>query len=182
MAIIIFDLDGTVIDTSHRYRNKPDGTIDLDYWFANSTPEMIARDKLLPLANAWRRYYADNHTIVVCTARDFTPLNGVDLGVVYLDFLESNGLYHHACLHRSLAGPDHESLGDGELKTRLLNAWARENGFASISEAGAIMFDDNVTVIREMIAQRVICYDAEDVNAKLERGERYGLNWQRLAA
>jgi hypothetical protein len=71
-----YDLDGVLVDTSHRYRNKPDGTIDLGYWFANRTPEKIAQDKLLPLA---KQFTADclNPEIytVLCTARQWHTLD-----------------------------------------------------------------------------------------------------------
>ena len=55
--IHVYDLDGVLVDSSHRYRNNPDGTIDLEYWLANRVPEKIAKDKLLPMA---RKYFADN--------------------------------------------------------------------------------------------------------------------------
>ena len=68
--IHVYDLDGVLVDTSHRYRNLPNGSIDLDYWLANHTPEKIAKDVILPLS---RQYLADclNPEIytVICTAR-----------------------------------------------------------------------------------------------------------------
>ena len=48
--LFIFDLDGTVIDSSHRALANADGSITLDFWRENSTAEMIAKDKLFPLA------------------------------------------------------------------------------------------------------------------------------------
>lgn len=161
--IVIFDLDGTVIDTSHRYRNKPDGTIDLDYWFANSTPENIARDKLLPLADEWRRYWNEGqHTIVVCTARSWErhPLMTCEPGPIYEAFLRDNGLHCHALLHRVMAGPDHEMLSDGDLKTRLLNDWAEREGLAPDWRKRAVMYDDNRAVISQMFRDRLFCFDA----------------------
>lgn len=168
---IIFDLDGTVIDTSHRYRNTPEGHCDLDFWFANSTPEMIARDKLLPLAAIWRGYWSAGHTIIVCTARDFSPLNGVDLGAIYRKFLFDNALFHDHLLFRNMAGDDHENMGDGELKTRLIGNLAAQLGYSSIAAMNAIMFDDNVKVIAEMCRQRVDCFDAESYNRQLGNGK-----------
>jgi len=68
--IHIYDMDGVLVDTSHRYRNLPNGSIDLDYWLTNNTPEKVAQDTLLPLA---KQYKADllNPAIyvVICTAR-----------------------------------------------------------------------------------------------------------------
>ena len=38
----IFDLDHTVIDSSHRQATRPDGSLDLEHWKANSTRQLIA--------------------------------------------------------------------------------------------------------------------------------------------
>lgn len=168
--IYIFDLDGTVIDTSHRYRNKPDGTIDLEYWFTNSTPEKVAQDKLLPLADVWRRYWAAGHTVVVCTARDFEPHAKVPLdnpGEVYRQFLHDNGLHYHHLLHRRMYGDDHEGTCDGQLKTKLLNDLATREGWPSGWRRNAVMFDDNLTVIKKMFQDRLICLNAVKYNARL---------------
>ena len=74
--IHVYDLDGVLVDTSHRYRNRPDGSIDLNYWLANRTEKKIAKDKLLPLA---KQYIADNANpeiyTVICTARQYHPLD-----------------------------------------------------------------------------------------------------------
>ena len=51
----IFDLDHTVVDSSHRQATRPDGSLDLDHWREHSTPAMIERDTLLPLAHEWRK-------------------------------------------------------------------------------------------------------------------------------
>ena len=70
--LYIFDLDATVIDSSHRQNTKPDGSLDLDKWRENSTPEMIERDSLLPLAKMMRAIYRkrrSGHKVAVCTAR-----------------------------------------------------------------------------------------------------------------
>jgi len=55
--ITIFDLDGTVLDSSHRQATKPDGTLDLAKWFENATPEKIFQDKVLPLAQQMRKRF-----------------------------------------------------------------------------------------------------------------------------
>jgi hypothetical protein len=176
MANIIFDLDGTVIDTSHRYRNKPCGDIDLDFWFENSIPEKIAQDSLLPLADSWKRFYNEGHTIIVCTARswDRHPNLPIDLGPIYESFLHDNGLHYHALLYRNLAGPRHENLGDGDLKIRLLTDYALSQGYKSIADMGAIMFDDNIKVIQAMIGERLVCCDATSYNRQLAKGKTIG--------
>jgi len=71
-----YDLDGVLVDTSHRYRNKPDGSIDLQYWFDNRTEEQIAKDKILPLA---KQYMADclnpETYVMICTSRAYHVLD-----------------------------------------------------------------------------------------------------------
>lgn len=168
--IFVFDLDGTIIDTSHRYRDLPCGKIDLDYWFANSTPELIARDKLLPIADVLRTRYGEGHEIVICTARDFSPNPKVPLpdpGATYRQFLADNRLGYHALLHRTMAGPDHFTMSDGDLKTRLLNDWAEREGKPNDWRDMAIMFDDNVTVIKQMLSDGLYCVDAIRYNKRL---------------
>lgn len=66
--IHVYDMDGVLVDTSHRYRNKPDGTIDLDYWYANR--HKIDSDKLLPLAKQYANDCANPEIYtVICTSR-----------------------------------------------------------------------------------------------------------------
>ena len=48
--ISIFDMDGTIIDSSHRQATLPDGTLNLSAWIENATPAKIAKDVVLPLA------------------------------------------------------------------------------------------------------------------------------------
>lgn len=68
--IHVYDLDGVLVDSSHRYRNKPCGAIDLDYWFKMRTPENVARDSLLPLARQYVRDCQNSEIYtVICTSR-----------------------------------------------------------------------------------------------------------------
>ena len=68
--LYIFDLDHTVIDSSHRQLTREDGSLDLDAWRENCTHEKIMQDRLLPLARIMRKLIADdNHQVAICTAR-----------------------------------------------------------------------------------------------------------------
>lgn len=71
MRIVIYDLDGTVIDSSHRYRTITENgetRIDLEYWRANEYRAMD--DGLLPLAKQYMSDLADrNCFVIVATAR-----------------------------------------------------------------------------------------------------------------
>lgn len=83
-TIHVFDLDGTVIDSSHRYRIEPEtGKIDLAHWIENCKPEMIEKDHLLPHAALYKALIDDPTAyVVIATSRfaqqadfDFVKLN-----------------------------------------------------------------------------------------------------------
>ena len=66
--IHVYDLDGTLLDSSHRYRSNPDGTIDFDYWIANQS--LCDFDKPLPLAQQYIADLANPETyVIICTMR-----------------------------------------------------------------------------------------------------------------
>jgi hypothetical protein len=74
--IYIFDLDHTVIDSSHRQITRADGSLDLDHWIENCTREKIYQDKLLPLARLMRSAYSQGHQVIVCiTAKNAVQCN-----------------------------------------------------------------------------------------------------------
>lgn len=171
MAYIIFDLDGTVICSKHRYRDRPDGSIDLRYWFDMATPENVAKDSLLPLAKSMKALFRNN-TIIVCTARAMRPMD--------FQFLFDNQLNYHHILYRkgrfvsddspefgdSYHGFIGDGRGDGEMKRALLEELFVSLG-KNIHEEKVIMFDDNLTVIDEMLKMRIHCYDANKINERL---------------
>lgn len=155
MAYIIFDLDGTVIDSTHRQATLADGSLDLAHWFEHNTPEKILNDSLLPLADTMRALAAIGHTIVVCTAR---AIQNADKA-----FLAINLLPYDALLHREAGNME----GDASLKIRLLETYFVGQGFKNAADAKAIMFDDNLKVIDAMTSIGIHCYDATKVNKRL---------------
>lgn len=156
MAFVIFDLDGTVIDSNHRHLSLPDGSVDLAHWFENATPEKIALDTLLPLARAMRRMYAAGHTVIVCTART--------MGAADFQFLVDNDLPSHKILCRR-AG---DIRPDAEMKVDLLERYLdNDHGYSSIREANCVMFEDNLKVINAMQKHDVMCFDATVANRKM---------------
>lgn len=159
MAYVIFDLDHTVIDSTHRQLTLPDGSLDLAHWLENCTREKIMRDTLLPLANIMRQYYAAGHTVIVCTARSGHCNDD-------REFLAMHNLPYHHWLSR---GDSQEP--DAALKVRLLTELAVSLGYPSLAHMGAIMFDDNQKVIAAMCRNRVICLDAVSYNRNLARGK-----------
>lgn len=155
MAYVIFDLDGTVIDSSHRQLNKPCGSIDLAHWRENCTPDKIARDTLLPLARAMRRFYAAGHTVIVCTSRIMSEAD--------FRFLQANDLPFHVALHRD----ETDVRSCGEMKVALLTEYLMQHTGKGIRENNCIMFEDNLGVISEMMKHDVVCFNAIRANAKM---------------
>lgn len=71
MRVAIYDMDGTIVDSSHRYRTMTvNGVekIDLEYWRANEYRAM--EDGLLPLATQYRADIANPDVfVIIATAR-----------------------------------------------------------------------------------------------------------------
>ena len=155
--IKIFDLDGTVIDSSHRTRFLADGSLDLAYWQANATPRNIAADKLLPLAKQMQSAYArGNCLVMVCTARVMSASD-------YL-FLDMNGLQYHAITSR----PEGETMPDFALKLYALHGLCSENGWSwARFRKMAVMFDDNLSVINSLTSEGIRVYNSTILNREL---------------
>ena len=112
--VVVFDLDGTIVDSSHRTPNKADGTLDLKGYYKNRTRENIFKDKLLPLATVMReKYYSGEYHVVVCTAREIDQDD--------LDFLNDRNLPFHEILERNNCRKKyHWGLPDPQYKTKQL--------------------------------------------------------------
>lgn len=141
MKTTIFDLDMTVIDSSHRKVSKPCGSIDLDHWFANCTFEKIFQDRLMPLALEMRNLYSHSQ-VVVCTART--------MGVYDFMFLRYAGLHYDHILYR----PQGDMTPDGELKAKQLSQFMRDY---NVSPQDCLMWDDNLTVHDAVVPLGIKC-------------------------
>ena len=67
--VSLYDMDGTIVCSMHRYRTMPCGTrIDLEYWLENSHRAMD--DSLLPLAAQYQMDLQDPECyVIIATAR-----------------------------------------------------------------------------------------------------------------
>ena len=154
--LAIFDLDETLIDSKHRTPNRPDGTLDLDRYFALKNRESIFQDSLLPLAAFFKSLDRSENYVVICTAR---AMNQDDY-----DYLEANGIYAHRILCRPLDGSENH-IKDGALKARKIQRLRNLRQFAG---KPVYMWDDAIPVIRAMRRIGVICLNAIKVNQRLE--------------
>ena len=156
MTRFIFDLDHTVVDSSHRQATRPDGSLDLDHWREFSTPAMIEADSLLPLANEWRKAHRKGAEIVVCTARVMGPAD--------YRYLTSRGLFASKVISRR----EGDRTADDLLKLRALKRYA-----ASVGESWArftrtsMMFDDNQNVINTLANHGLTVHNAILLNKEL---------------
>jgi hypothetical protein len=148
--MFIFDLDHTVIDSSHRQSTLKCGSLDLANWIENNTPENISRDTLLPLADLWKTLDKQGQMIGVCTAR---VLQDADY-----EFLADNGLEYDFILSRPMG----DSTGDADLKERLLN----EQGIKP--EQITAFFDDNEGVLARLKQLNIQAFDAKILNLNEE--------------
>lgn len=158
MQYFIFDLDHTIIDSSHRQSYLADGSLDLVQWRENSTAEKVAQDTLLPLASAWLSLVDNlNVRIIVCTARVMARAD--------YRFLNEHGLWGDYLLSR----PEGDISGDAELKIRLLNEFVESQGISwKRFIQGAVMFDDNQNVIKALKSIGLNVVDAIETNDKMK--------------
>jgi len=155
--VLIFDLDHTIIDSSHRQITFADGSLDLNNWIANCTKEKIFADSLLPLAEYWRAAQQNpDNEIIVCTARV--------MGEHDYEFLKMHSLNAVKILSRPMGCRD----GDADLKENLLRKYAKETGrsWARFSKTAG-MYDDNQAVLIRLESLNITCYDAIILNSLL---------------
>ena len=127
--IRIYDLDGTIIDSSHRARYDENGKLDLDHWKRNNTKENIFNDDLLPMYWQLVHDYKQGNIIVLCTARE---LNEWDY-----EYIHSMGIYYDYITCRKVG----ETTADAKLKRRLLNPFFNLKPFQRFEKW---FFDDNL--------------------------------------
>lgn len=144
MTFHVFDLDGTVIDSRHRYQALPCGNIDLPHWLANCTREQTFKDSLLPRANTMRRVFNEGHHTIVCTSRT--------VSAIWADFLDSHGLYADAILARP------EGCNDScpDLKEYMLDEYFSGIGTCLDAER-VVMYEDHPGVIARLAKRGVLC-------------------------
>lgn len=154
-----FDLDHTVIDSSHRQLTKPDGSLDLDHWIENCTREKVLADSLLPLATTMQRAINTGKQVLICTARV--------IGEADLDFLMLKGLYAHNVT--LLSRPEGDRSSDHLLKERLLKEFAKANKlhFANFAKR-CFFYDDNQDVLQHLAGLGFNCLDSVRINKAIQ--------------
>ena len=154
--LYIFDLDGTVIDSSHRQNTLPDGSLDLAHWIENNTPEKILADSLLPLAEKMRSVRSANDRVAVITAR---VIQDADLA-----FLKRNDLRFDFLFSRAQGNNTPDDL----LKRRAILKLARKlQRSMNWMRKNTVFFDDNLAVLDIMAAMGIKTINATLANERL---------------
>jgi hypothetical protein len=136
MKVRIYDMDGTIVDSMHRYRTiiGPDNIerIDLDYWRENEYRAMD--DGLLPMANQYMEDLDNPYIyVIIATARV--------IGTADMQFIEE-----------VLGKPDYlisRKKGDNQSgKTLKINGLQRFFNLKQFRTADAIFYEDNIQYLK----------------------------------
>ena len=133
--VSIYDMDGTIVDSSHRYRtivSDAGERIDLDHWRENEHLAML--DGFLPLEKQYREDLADpNCYVIIATAR---VMNAPDWQFV----------------KEKLGEPDYfisRKSGDSQSgKTLKCNGLARFFNLVNFRDAEFTFYEDNVDYLK----------------------------------
>jgi hypothetical protein len=156
--LFIFDLDLTLICSRHRQATLPDGSLDLDHWIENNTPEKIMQDSLLPLGRQVAHYLRTvppGRINIACTARYMQKADYKMLRKYNLNF------------DKILSRPKGNSEPDHLLKEKLLRKFAltQKMPFKRLM-AQAIIWDDNENVRNHLTEYGLKAYNPIEFNEK----------------
>ena len=151
----IFDLDGTVVDSSHR---QGDGS--LNDWRRMNTVGNIMRDGLLPLAGKMQAAILDGLDVWVCTSR---VMGKADFAFLRLQGLLPNG---GPVIHRI---GENDQRPCGELKLAKLRGYAAGMGITWAQFAhDSIMFDDSLDVQKTLRGAGIRVIDPVQFNTYIQ--------------
>lgn len=133
--VAIYDMDGTIVDSSHRYRTIVDENgerIDLDYWRENEYRAM--EDQLLPMAEQYKKDLLDPHCyVIIATAR---VMNGPDWQFVN-EVLGQPDYF--------ISRPKDSSVSGKILK---INGLARFFNLVNFKDAEFVFYEDNIQYLK----------------------------------
>ena len=133
--VAIYDMDGTIVDSSHRYRTICDENgerIDLDYWRENEYRAMD--DALLPMASQYRQDLKDpNCYVIIATAR---VMNEPDWKFVREILGEPDYL---------ISRPAGSNISGKTLK---INGLAKFFNLVNFKDADVVFYEDNVQYLK----------------------------------
>ncbi len=169
--VIIYDLDGTIIDSSHRVNFDAKGKFDLSYWIEKNTPENIWADSLLPLAKLMRHNVTQWQAGIVGTPEPVI-LTAREMGQHDHGFLRNHGLKSDSrrpmlIMSRDKASGEHRYLPDVEYKRQWLDEFLFCRWELSPHNGDLIAYDDNPGIIDLFQSFGIFCNDAKKLNKEM---------------
>lgn len=133
--VAIYDMDGTVVNSLHRYKTMPCGTkIDLEYWRANE--HKAYDDTLLPLADQYRLDLADPTAyVIIATAR---VLRNADM----LFIKDKLGMPNYI-----ISRKDGDTISGGLLK---INGLKKFFNLKNFKNASWVFYEDNLKYLSDV--------------------------------
>jgi hypothetical protein len=133
--VSIYDMDGTIVDSLHRYRTIISDTgerIDLDYWRENEYRAMD--DSLLPLAAQYRQDLQDESCyVIIATAR---VLRDADNEFIRDVLGEPDYI---------ISRRDGDNISGGKLK---VNGLAKFFNLVTFRDAEFVFYEDNISYLK----------------------------------
>jgi hypothetical protein len=133
--VSIYDMDGTIVDSLHRYRTIISDTgerIDLDFWRENEYRAMD--DSLLPLAAQYREDLQDESCyVIIATAR---VLRDADNKFIRDILGEPDYI---------ISRKDGDNISGGKLK---VNGLAKFFNLVTFRDAEFVFYEDNVSYLK----------------------------------
>lgn len=169
----LFDLDGTVIDSSHRVKPclKEGGDLDLAIYRREAcTHDKIMSDELLPLVDHMRALIQSGESVGICTARSMRKSDYVFLRQhgVKTPFIASRDRVHKffpADMVQAIC-----RSGDAAYKAAWLHMLK-----ATRPETMIHLYDDHEGVLADAKALGVITFNATTINGLLNNAFKLGM-------
>ena len=138
--IKIYDLDGTLIDSSHRYRTI-NGRIDLEHWRANDTRKnVLENDKFLDLYEWLKVDLKRKDTFVIFATARACTYNDHNY-----EFLKLHNIVPDMFIHRM---GDNDTRGGAALKVEAIKPLLKLQKFQF---ATIHIFEDNIQYLHDMV-------------------------------
>ena len=136
--IAIYDMDGTIVDSTHRYKTINEygiEKIDLQYWRDNEY--RAYDDTLLPLAEQYKADLKDSECyVIIATAR---IIRDADMRFIK----DKLGMPNHIISRKG----DNDNRSGGELKVKGLKRFFNLKNFKN---AVAVFYEDNTAYLKKV--------------------------------
>ncbi len=171
--LAIFDLDHTVIDSSHRVEPciLEGGDLDLNKYRKEAcTREQVYKDTLLPLAEVMKGYMAQGAEVAICTARHMFRHD--------YDYLKKVGLKPRIILSRDKL---YKHFGDRSRQLYVSGDATYKGAYLELLKTKypnheLVLYDDHQGVLAQARKHGVRAIDALSMNKRIETFNAVGFS------